>query len=111
MNMFESKPAPNYRVEKWPEVYPPNPAMLRLLLEREGYTVYQWGDRSGSGRPNQKYSGDASHWVISGALEVNVERAGVFVLEAGDRDFLPAESYHVLRVVGDEPVIYLMGKR
>lgn len=32
------------------------------------------------------------------------------MLEAGDRDFMPAETYHSARVIGDEAVLYLVGE-
>ena len=34
-----------FRIDRWNEVYAPNAAMLRLILEREGYRVFQWGDQ------------------------------------------------------------------
>jgi quercetin dioxygenase-like cupin family protein len=47
---------------------------------------------------------------VRGALALTVD--GVeYVLEAGDRDFLPAGTTHAARVVGDEPVVYLIGAR
>ena len=34
-----------------------------------------------------------------------------YVLRAGDRDFLPANTMHSAFVPGDEPVIYLIGAK
>jgi len=48
---------------------------------------------------------------MSGMLELTVDGAGVFILEAGDRDFMPAGTEHTARVVGAEPVTYLIGAR
>lgn len=42
---------------------------------------------------------------------MTVERNGTFILEAGDRDFLPAGTYYSARVLGDEHVIYLVGEK
>jgi len=56
------------------------------------------------------HADDQSHWVVSGRLELMVEGYGTFVLEAGDRDFMPAGTYHSARVLGDEPVLYLIGE-
>jgi mannose-6-phosphate isomerase-like protein (cupin superfamily) len=100
-----------YRVEKWKEVYAPNPAMLRYILVSEGYGVYQWCDRVGAGYGNHMHGEDQSHWVISGTLEITVEKVGTFVLEAGDRDHMPAGTYHSARVIGNEPVVYLIGEK
>lgn len=101
----------DFRVEKWKEVYAPNAAMLRLNLEREGYRVSQWGDQPEMIYGLHKHSEDQSHWIISGALEISVEGHGSYVLESGDRDFLPAETYHSARVVSKEAVIYLVGEK
>lgn len=101
----------NYRIEKWNEFHPPNAAMLRLILDREGYRVYQWCDQPERMYAKHQHNEDQSHWIISGAMEITIERGGVFVLEAGDRDFVPAETYHSVRVLGEEPVMYLVGEK
>ncbi len=98
-----------YKVERWKEAYSPNAAMLRLTLVREGYEVFQWGDRPGMYYGPHKHPEDQSHWIISGTLEIHVKDHGSFRLEAGDRDFMPAETYHTAQVIGDEPVLYLIG--
>lgn len=100
-----------YRVERWKEPYKPNSAMLRLILEQEGYRVFQWGDRAGMFYPNHKHAEEQTHWIVSGSLELTVERHGVFTLQTGDRDFMPAETYHSARVLGEEPVVYLIGEK
>ncbi|MEO6590054.1 MAG: cupin domain-containing protein [Pyrinomonadaceae bacterium] len=101
----------HFRVEKWKEVYAPNAAMLRLILEREGHRVFQWSDQPEMIYGNHKHAEDQSHWIISGALELSVEGCGTYILETGDRDFLPAGTYHTARVLGKEAVIYLIGEK
>lgn len=103
--------ADRYRVEKWREVYAPNPAMLRLKLQQEGYRVFQWADNPGTIYGSHKHSQAQCHWVVSGVLEIEVETVGTVQLQAGDRDFLPAEAYHKARVIGEEPVLYLVGEK
>ncbi len=100
-----------FRIQKWNRGSAPNPAMLRLILEGEGYRVFQWGDLPEMIYALHKHAEDQSHWIISGALELTVERLGTYILEAGDRDFLPAETYHSARVVSEEPVVYLVGEK
>ena len=102
---------PVVHFEKWKEVYAPNPAMLRHSLVSEGYKVLQWCDQPGKIIAKHKYHVEKSFWVISGQLEITVEDAGVFILEAGDRNFIPAETYHSARVLSSEPVIYLVGEK
>lgn len=98
-----------YRVERWNEVYEPNAAMLRFALEREGYRVFQWCDQPAGIYAEHKHPEDQSHWIVSGSLELTIEHYGTVVLETGDRDFMPAETYHSARVIGEVPVIYLIG--
>lgn len=101
----------NYRIERWTQFDEPNAAMLRLSLVREGYRVFQWADRAEMVYGTHKHDEDQSHWIISGALELTVEKVGTFTLEAGDRDFMPAGTYHSARVVSEEPVVYLIGEK
>lgn len=100
-----------YRVEKWKERIPPNPAVMRMILTTEDFQVFHWHDGPGAVYGMHKHDRDQTHWVISGAIELTIERVGTFVLEAGDRDHMPAGTYHSARVVGDEPVHYLIGER
>ena len=99
----------DYRVERWNELSAPLSAMLRLRLTQENYDVFQWCDNPGMVYGNHMHAEDQSHWIISGTLEIAVEQVGTFELNAGDRDFLPAHAYHSARVIGEEPVMYLVG--
>ena len=101
----------NYRIERWSALHAPNSAMLRHILVTEGYRVFQWCDLPEAVYVNHKHAEDQSHWIISGALELTIERVGTVVLEAGDRDFMPAGTYHSARVVSEEPVVYLVGEK
>jgi quercetin dioxygenase-like cupin family protein len=102
-------PFSRYRVEKWYQAYPPNPAMLRHILVAESYAVFQWCDKPGSTYAWHKHDEDQSHWIVSGSLELSIEGCGPVVLGPGDRDFMPAGTYHSARVIGTDPVIYLVG--
>ncbi len=99
-----------YSVERWQEVYPPNPAMLRLQMVNAGYRVFQWSESPNQLVGSHKHSVATSRWVVSGNLEVVVERVGRYVLGPGDRDDMPPEIYHTSRVLGTEPAIYLLGE-
>ena len=100
-----------YRIEKWAEIYLPNAAMLRQRMTAEGYTVFQWSDQPETVYGPHTHPEDQSHWVVSGTLELTIERVGAVVLEAGDRDFMPSGTRHSARVLGEEPVIYLIGAK
>lgn len=98
-----------YQVKRWSDPFPPNPAMLRFELEKEGYRVFHWNDGPGKAYGTHQHAEAQTHWVISGSIEITV--GGISVeLSAGDRDYLPADVYHSARVIGDEPVSYLIGE-
>jgi len=100
-----------YRVEVWRSPFAPNPAMLRNTLANEGYTITQWCDQPGTVYGAHKHPEAQSHWIISGSMEFQVMNGGIHVLSAGDRDYMPAETYHSARVLGEEPVLYLIGEK
>lgn len=102
--------ANDYRIEKWRHPYPPNPAMLRLELEGEGFRVINMCSMPESTYGMRKHENEQSHWVISGSIEITVGKIA-YLLTAGDRGRMPANTYHTSRVVGDEPVHYLIGER
>jgi quercetin dioxygenase-like cupin family protein len=83
--------------------------MLRYSLEGEGFECFQWVDRPGVYYGLHKHPEAQSHWIVSGKIEIHVKDGGTFQLGPGDRDFMPAETYHSARVIGDEPVVYLIG--
>jgi quercetin dioxygenase-like cupin family protein len=101
----------NYRVERWKESHAPAAATLESQMKCEGYSVFQWSDRPQVTYALHKHERDQSHWIISGVLELTIEKVGTFVLRAGDRDFMPAGTYHSARVVSEEPVVYLIGEK
>lgn len=101
----------NYKVERWNETNAPDAARLRRILESEGYSVYQWSDSPNAFYPTHIHGEDQSHWIISGTLELTIENIGTFTLESGDRDFMPANTKHSARVVGNKAVVYLIGAK
>jgi len=98
-----------YIFEKWKEYHAPNPAMLHLLMARQGFIVQQWSERPFMVWGKQKHPEDRLHWLVSGSLELTIDNIGAVLLAAGDRVLLPAETYYSMRVVGVESVIYMLG--
>jgi quercetin dioxygenase-like cupin family protein len=100
---------------RWAEARPsgaggPSVDELAEVLRGEGYRVYEWTDGPGTKFETHSHTTDQSHWVVRGALALEI--AGrEYVLGPGDRDWLPAGTAHSARVVGDEPVTYLVGER
>lgn len=99
----------SYRVEKYEGEVPVNSWKLRREMELDGYIVYEWSDRPGTTYEMHAHGDDQSHCIVSGELELTVEGFGTVVLSPGDRDFMPARTRHSARVLGDEPVVYLIG--
>jgi quercetin dioxygenase-like cupin family protein len=96
-----------YRIEKWVQINAPSPSMMRLQMARDGFHVDHWCDRPGTQHAQHKHAEAQSHWVISGTLELTVP-SGTYRLEAGDRDYLAADTLHTARVIGEEPANYLI---
>ena len=100
-----------YKVERCNNRFFPDEEKLLIKMEKEGFKVYQWSDSAGTLYSEHSHSEAQSHWIISGTLELRVEGFGKVTLGPGDRDFMPAGTKHSARVVGGEPVVYLIGKK
>lgn len=101
----------SYRVKKYEGNLPVDARALRREMERDDYSVFEWSDRPGTVYGMHEHSDDQSHCIVSGQLELTVDGFGTFVLSPGDRDFMPAGIRHSARVIGDGPVVYLIGSR
>ncbi len=100
-----------YTVVRWDREETPEAAELKEALESDGYSVFQWSDGPGAVYSSHSHGDDQSHCIISGELELDVEGYGKVVLRAGDRDVMPAGTVHAARVIGGEPVHYLIGTK
>lgn len=98
------------QIAKWSEPDLPAPDALRKRLESEGYSVFEWTDAPQTAYEPHSHADNQSHWVISGRLELTVGNE-TYTLEAGDRDFLPANTVHSAFVPGNQPVHYLIGSK
>lgn len=101
----------SYRVEKWTGEKEPSGSELKRVMESEGFSVFQWSDSPGSYYSPHIHANEQSHWIVSGTLELAVTGIGTFHLSAGDRDFMPPNTEHAATVIGDKPVIYLIGSK
>jgi quercetin dioxygenase-like cupin family protein len=84
---------------------------MKNVLRDEGYNVYEWSDAAGVTYDFHQHETDQSHWIVSGAMELTVDGSGTFLMTAGDRDLMPAGTRHAARVVGDQPVMYLIAEK
>ena len=98
------------QVDRWSEINQPDAGVLKARLVDEGYSVFQWSDEPGTKYGQHAHDEDQSHWIISGELELRVGHE-TYRLRAGDRDFLPANTTHSANVLGDQPVVYLIGAK
>ncbi len=98
------------RIDRWSVEEAPSASVLRRKLEEEGYSVFEWSDAPGTRYGAHRHAEDQSHWIISGALELELE-GETYTLRAGDRDYLPANTVHAAFVPGSEPVRYLIGAK
>ena len=99
------------KVARWPANQTlPDESELRRVLATEGYSVYAWTDGPGASYPPHSHSDDQSHWILRGSLALTVD-GEEYVLRAGDRDWLPADTTHAARVVGNESVTYLIASK
>ena len=98
------------QVERWRENEAPKAAELKRRLKREGYSVFQCSDAPGTTYGPHAHAEDQSHWIVSGTLELTVGNE-TYTLNAGDRDFLSANTIHSAYVPGDQAVPYLIGAK
>lgn len=100
-----------YRVERWTGENKPSASEFKRAMGSEGFTVFQWSDPPGAYYSPHVHPDEQSHWIVSGTLELVVTGVGTFRLGPGDRDFMPPETEHSATVIGDEPVVYLIGSK
>lgn len=98
------------RIDRWNQPVMPDAGELRRQLEAEGYSVFEWSDPPGRKFGPHSHGEDQSHWIVRGTLALTVD-GEEYVLTSGDRDYLPAGTVHSARVVGGEPVVYLIGAK
>lgn len=98
------------RVDRWSGPGAPEARELRRRMEADGYGVFEWSDPPGRTYAPHSHGDDQSHWIIRGSLALTIDGTE-YVLGAGDRDFMPAGTVHAARVVGSEPVVYLIGSK
>ena len=103
-------PNVSIKVERWNKPESPQAQTFRRQLENEGYSVFEWSDAPGTAYGRHSHAEDQSHWIINGELELTVD-GETYILRAGDRDFLPANTTHSAFVPGDKPVRYLIGAK
>lgn len=99
------------KISRWDEPFAPKPAYIRQRLFTDGFDVQQWGGHEGGIIARHKFHRHRIYWVVQGEMEFSVDGIGDFVLGAGDRSLVPAETYHSARFISEETVLYLIGDK
>ncbi len=107
--MKEAKPQVKV-VLKEKEEPPPTQQEAEARLHQEGYEVFCWMDVPGVVYPRHHHVEDECLWVIDGEISFRVE-GKTFLLEAGDRIYLPSDTSHTAEASKAKPVTYLVGRK
>lgn len=100
------------RLSRWNRETLPSLEALRGALTGEGLTVSEWADPAGTVYPVHTHEYPEVRVVIRGQLRVGLPDTGEeYVLGAGDRLDLPANTPHWADVNGPGPVVYLSASR
>jgi quercetin dioxygenase-like cupin family protein len=83
---------------------------MQAELESQGYRCFAWSDRPGTVYPPHTHPHDEVLCILRGCMEMEVAGRR-HLLEPGDRLELPRNTVHSARVLGDEPVEYLIAQR
>ncbi len=100
------------RLTRWNKETTPSLEALRSALTGEGLTVFEWADPAGTVYPVHSHDYAEVRIVVHGQLRVGLPETGEeFVLSAGDRLDLPANTPHWADVSGHSPVVYLSASK
>jgi quercetin dioxygenase-like cupin family protein len=93
----------------WPGKMAPLEAELRAMLEREGFSVWQWTDAPGSTYAPHHHDHDESIVCVEGEMTFGAEGQHL-TLRPGDRLMLPGGTTHTAEA-GKSGATYLIGER
>lgn len=96
------------RLTRWNKETPPSLEALRGALTGEGLAISEWADPAGTVYPVHTHEYPEVRVIVRGQLRVGLPETGEeFILNAGDRLDLPANTPHWADVSGHGPVVYL----
>ncbi|MCL4487537.1 MAG: cupin domain-containing protein [Chloroflexi bacterium] len=100
------------RLTRWNKETPPSLEALRGALTGEGLTVSEWSDPAGTVYPVHTHEYPEVRVILRGQLRVGLPETGEeFLLNAGDRLDLPANTPHWADVSGHGAVVYLSASK
>jgi quercetin dioxygenase-like cupin family protein len=100
------------RLTRWNKETAPSLEALRGALTGEGLAVSEWSDPAGTVYPVHAHEYPEVRVVVRGQLRIGLPETGEeFILAAGDRLDLPANTPHWADVDGPVPVVYLSASK
>ena len=93
----------------WTGTAAPAESELRNILEREGFSVWQWTDGPGSTYAPHHHDHDESIVCVRGEITFGAE-GKTLTLKPGDRLMLPKGTTHTAEA-GPTGATYLIGER
>jgi mannose-6-phosphate isomerase-like protein (cupin superfamily) len=98
------------QVLKWEKPAPVTQEEAEARLHQEGYDSFCWYDVPGASYPKHKHSYDECLWILRGEIQLTIDEE-IYVLQSGDRIYLPAKTPHTAAVPSDHGVTYLVGQK
>jgi quercetin dioxygenase-like cupin family protein len=98
------------RVLKWERNSPLSQEEAEARLHQEGYETFCWYDVPGAKYPKHKHAYDECLWILRGEIHFTVHDQ-VYILQSGDRIYLPAKTPHIVQVPDLYGVTYLVGQK
>jgi mannose-6-phosphate isomerase-like protein (cupin superfamily) len=81
-------------------------AAIKQQLRDEGYNIYVYSYPGGMCFPPHSHDHDTIHVVLNGMMRVTMNDTD-FILRAGERFVVPADTQHSAEVLGEMPVVVL----
>jgi quercetin dioxygenase-like cupin family protein len=74
-------------------------------LHQEGYEAFCWNDVPGASYPRHRHDSDECLWILRGEIRLTIQGED-YLLQAGDRIYLPANTPHTAEVPQTRGVTY-----
>src|SRR5690242_2708167 len=97
------------RIIRWEKPTSITQEEAEAKLHREGYESFCWYDVPGVVYPKHRHECDECLWILNGEIHFQILEME-YVLKAGDRIYLPAQTPHIARVPQSGGVTYLVGQ-
>ncbi len=100
----------NIKILRWEKLSPLTQEEAEARLHQEGYQSFCWYDVPGVIYPKHKHTDDECIWVLRGVIQFAIQDEN-YVMESGDRIYLPANTPHTATVPPSQGVTFLVGQK